>query len=249
MLATHAPSVFVYRPRLAPTPGGRKPARPLLYGLGLSLIVHLGLIALFAGSSRATVTSAARDEAPIALTLFSPPTPLEAPTAAPSPSPSAAPPTRSARRRIPVSRQPVATAATADVTHELAPEVEPTSPIDKVVESTSPAPPRTLPPPPAPVEARPFLVSPSVGQGLRLEDEYPQLPQALRVAGFSQTVMVQICVSARGAVQQIQFTTDVPGSLLRVLEPAIRRWQYRSLLIGGAAVPFCHQMRIEYRMT
>ena len=274
MLVMRAPSLLVFGSRLPARPGGRTRAPALALGCGLSLMVHVLLLAVFAAAPASTLANAAPDQDSSAIEVtLSPAAGPEAEAvglavaAAPAePPPSVAPRKRPSQWRPrparPIVASPVAAdvSAEGDVSADVAPVVDETSTAPAVVDSTSAVAPGAgagggggagVVPAPAvvPVVARPVLVSPSVGRGLRMEDEYPQLPEALKVAGFTQSVMVQICVSTRGAVDQVQFDTDVPRALLKVLEPAIRRWQYRALVMGGAAVPFCHQMRIEYRMT
>jgi hypothetical protein len=226
---------------VAPTSGPS-----LIIGGGLSLAVHLALIALFATSSfpldlEAPLVGEAT-AVPIMLSALAvdEEVPVAAAALAPVSSAPPAPVSRPRQRRsLPQSHLLVAVAAAEPAPAPvIAAAVDHTSLSAPVVETTSAAGP-----------PRPIQVSPEVGRGLRLEDEYPQLPQALRIIGFEHLVLLEVCVSVRGAVDEIRFASHTTGELRRDLEQAIRGWRYRPLLKDGAPVPYCHQMRIQYRMT
>lgn len=234
-------------PRRSSTRVHQASGASLLTAAGLSLAVHLALVVMVAAAPPATDIEAplAGDSSAVSVMISAlveedPPLTAAADGPLTTTTLTAAPvrPVRRPRpRRAPLP--PVAALAVSDgvPAPTAAPVVERTSPPPPVVESTSPSP------------ARPLQVSPEMGRGLRLEDDYPQLPPSLRNLGFQHEVLIEVCVSVRGAVDDIRFASHTTGELRQDLERAIRGWRYRPLWKDGALVPFCHQMRIQYRMT
>jgi hypothetical protein len=236
------PLIIPQRPAAAVAPAS---GPSLIIGGGFSLAVHLALIALFATSSPALDVEAAlvgeATAVPIMVSALAVDEDVPAAEAAPVSAARPAVVSRPPRRRSsPQSHSLVAVAAAhpAPAPVIAAAGVDPTSLPSPVVQTTSAAGP-----------PRPLQVSPEVGRGLRLQDDYPQLPEALRISGFEHTVLLEVCVSVRGAVDEIRFASHTTGELRRDLEQAIRGWRYRPLLKDGGPVPYCHQMRIQYRMT
>jgi periplasmic protein TonB len=239
------PLTIPQRPAAVAGPGS---GLSLIVGGGLSLLAHLALITAIAGSSLATDAEAPLIGEATALPIMVSALATEedaqaAPLAAPAPVTGdilPAPVVTPRRHRSLPRRHPVAAVVPPDLAPApvVAVAVERTSLPSPVVEKTS-----------ASGRPRPQQVSPEVGRGLRLEDSYPQLPQSLRNAGFEHVVLLEVCVSVRGAVDEIRFASHTTGQLRQDLEQAIRGWRYRPLIKDGAPVPYCHQMRIQYRMT
>jgi hypothetical protein len=100
----------------------------------------------------------------------------------------------------------------------------------------------------APPATQPLFLSASVAQGLRVHDEFPELPGPLRVPGAHHDVTATICVSETGVVTTVAITSAGVPLLETVLATAIRSWRYRPCQIGGAARPFCHDIAFAYRM-
>lgn len=127
----------------------------------------------------------------------------------------------------------------------------PAPPEEPVEEPVDPAPPQPAPPepaPPTPVErsaTAPPLVASEVARALRVHDEFPSLVD--RGAFRRPDLHVEVCVSAEGTVSDaaIQGKRDHSTEALRA---AILRWRYRPWTVDGAPAPFCHLMRISYRV-
>lgn len=94
----------------------------------------------------------------------------------------------------------------------------------------------------------PLRLTPDQARALRYQDSYPSLPDSVRLAGTKLRVMVDVCVSALGAVEQVSFDPDTSAPLARLLKEAIVEWRYYPPQVAGVAVPFCHQVRLEYRV-
>jgi len=115
-------------------------------------------------------------------------------------------------------------------------------------EPVEPPPPEPAPRPPTLVErsaAAPPLVEPAVARALRVHDEFPSLVD--RGPFRRPDLHVEVCVSAEGTVSDasIQGSRDPSTEALRA---AILRWRYRPWTVDGAPAPFCHLMRISYRV-
>jgi TonB family protein len=80
----------------------------------------------------------------------------------------------------------------------------------------------------------------------RSYDPLPSLPRQLRQPGARHTVLLQICVTAAGAVGDVQVTRRGPPAFETALLAAVRSWRYRPLVLAGAPRPFCHQVEIRY---
>jgi hypothetical protein len=103
-------------------------------------------------------------------------------------------------------------------------------------------------PEPGAVPPPPVYLDPDVAQGLRLEDSFPNLPEALRAPGARHVVVAEVCVSSLGVVRSVRIAGEAASRPLGdVLRDAIRGWRYRPLLVDGAPTPFCHLLRIAYQ--
>ena len=120
-----------------------------------------------------------------------------------------------------------------------------------------PEPPRAVPPPPpAPLSAAPIApvaklahVTPEVAKALREYDAFPSLPGPMRLMGTEHVVVVDICVSDRGSVDDVLITEGATDLFDSPLRAAIRTWRYRPLMVSGTPTPFCHVVRIDYRVN
>jgi hypothetical protein len=122
------------------------------------------------------------------------------------------------------------------------------------VPATSAARPRMMPVALGPARApgatapRPVYLDPGVAQGLRLEDSFPNLPEALRMPGARHVVMAEVCVARTGAVASARIAGEAASRPLgEALRHAILGWRYRPFLVDGAPTPFCHLLRIAYQ--
>lgn len=187
-------------------------------GLGLSCALHGPLLVLM---TRGTVTAARPVADALAIVPESQPTTRELASQAirpPAVSPSAAGRRRGTAHKIEI--QEVGRAETA-----------------RPLASPSSAPRAVAPP----------IADPSreTVQALRLQDDFPRLPDGVRDAGTAYTCFVQICVSREGTVDGVT-VRGAPPLLEQALRGAISTWRYRPWVQGGVARPFCHPMRIDY---
>jgi hypothetical protein len=60
--------------------------------------------------------------------------------------------------------------------------------------------------------------------------------------------MVDVCVSTQGIVDQVSFAPGTSHLLAQLLRPAVSEWRYHPLQLHGAPAPFCHLVRLEYRV-
>lgn len=251
VISPAAPAAAVVAPapdRALAWPGsGRR--RGLTLGWALSATLHLALIALCGWWMRPPNVPVQVDDAgtyvPVSLQAMPLPGPAVAqrtgqlfhPTLGQGVVP-AARPRRPTRSGLIGPARPTLPPAVSDL--PLSPE--PTIPATPVPDPA----PRLAPPPTRP--AGPVRLSVSQAQTLRLEDEFPALPEPLRLPGARHAVTLEICVSPAGAVTGVAFAPGVPSPLVEALTTAIRGWRYRSYLVQGTPAPFCHSMSLDYRM-
>jgi hypothetical protein len=104
-------------------------------------------------------------------------------------------------------------------------------------------PPGAVDPSPAPAER---WVPPGEARDLRLYDVYPVMPQSVWARAARYAVNLAICVSNDGAVSDVTVRGGGGPGVETVLRDAIQTWRYRPRMVAGVAVPFCHQMNIQY---
>ncbi len=88
----------------------------------------------------------------------------------------------------------------------------------------------------------------AAAHGLRIYDEYPDLPGALRHAGAAYAVTAEICVSPSGRVERVRFPDPPPPAFEPVLRPALFAWRYSSLIRDRVPVRFCHRIQLQYEV-
>ena len=88
----------------------------------------------------------------------------------------------------------------------------------------------------------------AAAHGLRIYDEYPDLPGGLRHPGASYAVTAEICVSESGVVEQVRFPEPPPTAFEPVLRPALLAWRYSPLFRAGVPTRFCHRIQLEYEV-
>jgi hypothetical protein len=192
----------------------------MVHGVGAGLLLVL---------AHRTMIAAPFEPLPVALVVEAPERPEEA--AGPAPGPAAEAPLprhahgrRRAAARVEAPPEMVGPPATTPVTP---PPLELTTP----VVAASPAEP---------------AVEPEVARALRVYDAFPSLPdQAVRARP---DLDVKVCVSTQGAVSDAVIVHGPPDSSSETLRAAILRWRYRPFAPDGTPTPFCHLMRISYRM-
>jgi hypothetical protein len=244
---------------------GKLPGHTLLAAGGLSVLAHLivlgplaagggplvdapadgvmAVVPLVDATAHAAETPAATVGEPV-LSATVVPAPARADTPPRARTPAAAHPRR---RRPPPAPTPPAVAAVDP--EGAAPPAAPAgappaghpSPAHMLPVALGPRPaPGTVPPP--------VYLDPDVAQGLRLEDSFPNLPEALRAPGARHVVMAEVCVTSLGIVRSVRIAGEAASRPLGdVLRDAIRGWRYRPLLVDGTPTPFCHLLRIAYQ--
>ena len=93
----------------------------------------------------------------------------------------------------------------------------------------------------------PAHVASWVAAALRLYDHFPRIPEPLRGTPGEYAMMVDVCVSERGQVSQVNISPTGSELLVRTLREAVHTWRYRPLVIAGTPRPFCHVVRVIYR--
>jgi hypothetical protein len=88
----------------------------------------------------------------------------------------------------------------------------------------------------------------SQAQGLRVYDEFPDLPAPLRRAGARLDVTATVCVSQQGLVTSVAIDAAGVPLLEHALGTAVRTWRYHPFEIDGRAQAFCHAIMFAYRM-
>lgn len=113
-----------------------------------------------------------------------------------------------------------------------------------------PAPPPLVAEPPAPAAQIRQLLLPAAARALRVYDVFPSMPSPRReLASVEQARTVEVCVSDRGAVSDAVIDGRRQDAFDRTLRAAILTWRYRPLTVNGRATPFCHLMRVSYRVN
>jgi hypothetical protein len=109
-------------------------------------------------------------------------------------------------------------------------------------------PPPAAPAPAAEPAAAPApTVEPEVARALRVYDSFPTLPD--RALRGRPDLDVQVCVSTQGSVSDAVVVRGPVDSATETVRTAILGWRYRPYTLHGAPAPFCHLMRISYRMN
>jgi hypothetical protein len=201
-------------------------------GCLLSVAVHATGAALLLVLAHGTMIAAPFEPLPIALVAEGPggPEPGEGPVTAPAAQLPA--PRHAHGRRRAVPRPEVV---------EAPPEPPPAAP---AAPATSP--PVEIAAPVAVAGAEP-AVEPEVARALRVYDAFPSLPdQAVRARP---DLDVRVCVSTQGAVSDAVIVRGSADPSSETLRAAILRWRYRPFAPDGTPTPFCHLMRISYRMN
>jgi outer membrane biosynthesis protein TonB len=65
------------------------------------------------------------------------------------------------------------------------------------------------------------------------------LPPPLAQAGKKLTAVVRVCVSALGAVSEVQILKSADAAVDPDIRTVIGKWRYQPLMIDGRAAPFC----------
>jgi len=91
-----------------------------------------------------------------------------------------------------------------------------------------------------------FEAPASLAKGLRIYERFPSLPSALSRPGRTYPISLRICVSAEGAVSNVQLVKGADRTLDAEVLAAVQTWRYRPLRISGVTRPFCHDVRITY---
>jgi hypothetical protein len=208
-----------------------------------SVVVHLVVIALVMAWPHNLVVSAPLDDRAVLLSVVGDPD-VPAPEAAPRPS---TPPSL----QTPAAPQAVARKARKAPVALTARARRPLASLDYTEEPREPAPAPVkvaIAPVPAPVPAtQPVRLAPDTAKELRVYDVFPSAPASVRSLGGTAILLVEICVSAQGAVSGTRFSVGSGGPLADNMRAAIATWRYRPLVVGGAPRPFCHDVKIEYR--
>lgn len=106
------------------------------------------------------------------------------------------------------------------------------------------------PPPPAPKDSGPKLVSAQVAKGqLLIDPNQPQyrvsLPAMLARGGLTYFAVLRVCVSAQGAVSGVQIVRPAGPAIDPQIPGVLARWRYRPLLLDGKPSPFCYMLKYE----
>jgi protein TonB len=96
----------------------------------------------------------------------------------------------------------------------------------------------------------PKLVSAKIARGQLLIDPNAEpyrvkLPPPLARSGETYVAMLQVCVSAQGAVTGVQLMKGASPAIDAQFPRVIGRWRYRPLLADGQPTPFCYLLRYE----
>jgi len=222
-------------------------ARPtLVVGGVLSLVVHAAALAAVSVSTHSRSVAAPLDGTVLVSLVEDTPEIVPATRAPAAPTvPQRLEPARARKvwgRRVLGARIPRATdGATAQLRIHAPVPAPPPLPLPE------PAPTAAAPRSPIAQPTQPVEVTPGVAQGLRVYDMFPSMPGSMRFPGATQALTMQVCVSTSGAVSGVSFAQGRDSHLGRALREAILTWRYRPMMVDGAARPFCHPVRIEYR--
>ena len=93
----------------------------------------------------------------------------------------------------------------------------------------------------------PAHVSPGVAASLRVYDTFPRMPEPLRASPTPHLIVMNVCVSTEGRVDDVRFLPGANPMLERTLRSAVNTWRYRPLVREEGPTAFCHQMGITYR--
>jgi hypothetical protein len=100
----------------------------------------------------------------------------------------------------------------------------------------------------APTAFAPVQLTAAAAHGLRVYDEFPDLPSTLRHAGAAYAVTAEICVSPSGQVERVRFRDSPPRPFEPVLRAALFAWRYSSLIRDRVPVRFCHGIQLQYQV-
>jgi TonB family protein len=215
-------------------------------GCGLSLLVHVGLVALLTVRPQQSEPST---ESAVTITLL--PADTEEPQPAPAPANQITPiETKSRGASHLLSRRVAKVSTSFERSAEIAPirGPDPDEP-DEAVE-TQPAYAAVVSEAVAETLGNPTkapVIAPDTARALRVYDTFPML--LARAALARAEVLVEVCVSDHGQVSDAVIAQGGMEAIDNTLRTAIRSWRYRPLLVNGAPTPFCHFMRIKYAMN
>jgi TonB family protein len=102
--------------------------------------------------------------------------------------------------------------------------------------------------PTAATEQPPPAITAREASYLRTYETFPNLPRSLWVYGRTYRVLVEVCVTDAGEVADVMVKSGAAPELDQTLVSAVRSWRYRPRIVGGAARPFCHLMKMEYKL-
>jgi protein TonB len=230
-------------------------ARARTVGSALSLLLHGCVVALIWGHPpRVTLASDLVDDDLVTVAVAADtPEPPAVDAAPPPPAPTPPPP----RPRRPLARpDTVPTPGPVPSSMAVAPPLTPDQPdpdedIDEDQEEPveEPAPPPATTETEAPAAQIRQLLLPAAARALRVYDVFPTMPLARRgLASAERARTVEVCVSDRGAVSDAVIDGRSNDTFDRTLRAAILTWRYRPLTVNGRPTPFCHLMRVSYRL-
>jgi periplasmic protein TonB len=104
------------------------------------------------------------------------------------------------------------------------------------------------PPPPAPVEQKPFRVGGVIRQPLKVRDVqpvYPPMAQAARVQGI---VIIEATLGADGRVMNAKVLRSVPLLDNAALD-AVRQWEFTPTTLNGVAVPVVMTVTVSFVLS
>ena len=155
----------------------------------------------------------------------------------------------SARSRAAAAADPlaIATPGPAEIPADIAPAAPPPVPGPHDGQDQAGSAPDEAEAAAAPMDSGPRHVASYVAAALRVYDHFPRIPEPLRNVAGEYPMLVDVCVSERGQVSQVNITPTGVELLERTLREAVHTWRYRPLVIGGTPRPFCHSVRVIYR--
>ena len=90
------------------------------------------------------------------------------------------------------------------------------------------------------------MLSNEAATALRLQEEFPSLPEHVRARQRYLAVDLDVCVSTQGDARAERFRSPVDPEVRRVVGKAIASWRYRPLVSEGVARAFCHRLSLQY---
>ncbi len=220
--------------------GAQRSAERRRMPLGLSLLLHGGLLVLGVLYSAMQVEELAAPSLPV---IFAPP------PAGPPPGP---PPARAAARKVVPRVRPRPTALVQPTPNAVAPPEAPAESAEAEPEGQPGGVAGGIPGgqgegPGGPSEPGTF-VSPTVARGqLAIDpqaDRYRvKLPPVLARSGTSLWALVRLCVSREGSVTSVKILIGADPLLDPTIVSVLSTWRYRPYTVDGRSVPFCSNLR------